>query len=134
MSSASPRYLREIVVVMLVVSAFGSAQMQMRLSSACTPLGPNTGEFSGVSPSCDSTSAERSALQSAGRAAEVAEGLGDGEVFCGVGVLEPEVEPLVAPPPEGELSGAVGEQAVSAAARLRAASTTATLRVSMAQG
>ncbi|GAB6856689.1 hypothetical protein JCM13591A_07940 [Microbacterium xylanilyticum] len=125
---------------MFVVSAPGSAQMQIRLPSACTPLGPNTGEFNGVLPSCASTSAERIALQSVGRATGVDVGLGEGELvlggelLAGDGVLVPVAEadvPAVPPPEDG---GAVGVHAVSAATRLRAAAAIATLRVFMAQG
>lgn len=141
MSRASPRYLREIVVVMFVVSAFGSAQMQIRLPSDCTPLGPYTGEFNGVSPSCESTSADRIALQSVGRATGVDVGLGVGELLVpgeGLFVGCAGSDPAAVPPAEADgleaVPGVVGVHAASAATRVRAAMATAALRVFMASG
>lgn len=68
MSSAGPRFIREIVVVRPIVSAPGSAQMHVRVPSEPTPEGPKAASLSGVSPSSARTASDRIARQSVGSA------------------------------------------------------------------
>jgi hypothetical protein len=123
MSRAGPRFIFEMVVMSLVVSAPGCPQMQVSVPFEPTPEGPKAASLSGVSPSSASTGSDRIARQSVGSAMAfvVAVGLGLGAglpLASGDGVSEEDSDaegPLLVPPPSPD----TGPHAVNAAASAR---------------
>jgi hypothetical protein len=114
--------MREIVVTRLVVSAAGSAQMQVSVPSSPTPDGPNAASLRGTPSSWARTSADRIARQSVGRATDFAVLVGDGDAD-GDGapdVLGDEDADGVPPPPE-PVSDPTGLHPVRTASRTIAA-------------
>lgn len=119
LSSAGPRFIREIVVVSRVVSARGSAQLQVRAPSAPTPEGPKAASLRGMSPSSASTASDKIARQSVGRAtgAVVGVGVGDGVLVSSLPAVWPSVGLGEVSPP----SPACGVHAVRPTRRRKAA-------------